>query len=1586
MNGDRFVTGTLTRPFSRQPHSLVPSSPDRRAEVPSPTPETGALSRRLLAEDGDAWWHKQAEIRELQAANRSLLRRVYETEVHKTPPRRDMEDTTEDEATATGTTVVPESQVRSLDFSREALHEDEAATPNGSQAAVTPCEDAAQAPVATPSSGLLNCEAKLERVGSRIVERSSIADQANMLEIRRLTSMVGKLEGQLHAQEDTLATEGARHKEELQQLQSEAVEERKRLRREHAKKVAELQARGEELTEEVQEAAQKAKEAERTMHSRISSMRQASQRLKNQLQAEKEQAEGSEENARQREFLEQSVAQLQAELEGREAALTEMQEALEWQRLCGTEEREALLQELADLSADASEVRQRCKELGHHKEEHEALLTQWQSQEECLAAHRQLEEHAAEARGALHAEVLEARQKAEHASDRQQALLEEIHHEREAANAQLLELMQEATAKQRILQELLNEGAVGPEEVQKIAAGEGAALQRWAAGLPVGRRLTLPPVRADAATAAKLREELAEAKANAKLREELTEEKTLTEAKLREELIEAKVELITLREGRGLDQEQLEAEKQAFGQELRQLQRSLRSEMAAAAAASSPKTKAKLRAHPDLEYQHDEALQELRHFKKAEASARQDLEHHRVETRRVKEAHQMDLDLLAAELQQFQEENVQLEGKLHACEEREPVLRARLEAAEAEALEESRRGKQQLQRQAKQFQAREQEMELVAEQQQELQQQLSTQLANVESKLLVTKEQLQKVREDKMVERQRFQQQQQKLVEMIEKGKTAVQPNSSRRQEQSAQIRNLRSVSKQLSMQLEASQERIEGLESTSESQSNQLAESQATALKHREALEERAQAAETWGKEMARRLQDAEDRHLQLQMEQEAHRRESHGKITEARSMNAKLLTTMERQVASILALAGVPEVPHIDRAAPPEDLVTHSFAAVSHAVATLLRENTELRAASGRPLVDDSRQQLEEELCRLRQQHQELEMQRAQLPDPAEAAELKHRLKQLSQAKRRSDERVEEYQQELAKQKRQAQVDLERAQLDVTAQHQQFQAEQEQLHSKLNGSERKIKMLEAKLKGRAESMSIVQAEKEAVEEQLRIAAKQLEALLLDEAKDIDLQGELSALSKQFEQLHSNHRVQLAKAEEHRKQLKHEQAARQAMEQRLADLAMAKRQCEGEVKAWQEQSEALDQDLRAAQAKEVLSAKEVERLQGAQMDDQRVIEELQHEVRRLREDLHEARRASPQELLLRLKRLEEELQRSELARQQLERKERGSGSLKVVDVAAGSREPKELDLHTLQEIQDTLAAHERGLCEAKKPTEEIPTNGEGGRNGPSLAELERSFGEFARSVGFKGDVSQLWEEAQAVAAKQAGEIPKGREERSIERPWREERPVAADVQLRPSADSADVPSPPRRGVPWKSSGNGAGVTPKDEEGTSKGGLPVAAQECFQQAEALCARQRFSEAVPLFRRTLEILQDAEAAEGLAGAAAAEVWAHLGVAMQSLDRVPEAIDSYQRAVSLDPGLHVCFANLATLHAYLHEKPKALEYISKALEVEPGNPTYNALRSKFLAENSKPQQGQRPVEDAARSEAKQEHAGADEATVP
>ncbi|CAJ1358040.1 unnamed protein product [Effrenium voratum] len=88
-------------------------------------------------------------------------------------------------------------------------------------------------------------------------------------------------------------------------------------------------------------------------------------------------------------------------------------------------------------------------------------------------------------------------------------------------------------------------------------------------------------------------------------------------------------------------------------------------------------------------------------------------------------------------------------------------------------------------------------------------------------------------------------------------------------------------------------------------------------------------------------------------------------------------------------------------------------------------------------------------------------------------------------------------------------------------------------------------------------------------------------------------------------------------------------------------------------------------------------------------------------------------------------------------------------------------------------------------------------------------------------------------------------------------------------------------------------------------------------------------------------------------------------------MQSLDRVPEAIDSYQRAVSLDASLHVCFANLATLHAYLHERDKALEYIAKALEVEPENPTYTMLRSQFSADKEKAQDARSEVKDKADS---------------
>ncbi|CAJ1384832.1 unnamed protein product [Effrenium voratum] len=193
--------------------------------------------------------------------------------------------------------------------------------------------------------------------------------------------------------------------------------------------------------------------------------------------------------------------------------------------------------------------------------------------------------------------------------------------------------------------------------------------------------------------------------------------------------------------------------------------------------------------------------------------------------------------------------------------ELEPLLRGRLEEAEAEVLEESRMGRRALQRQQRQYQAREREVELVAEESVELQRLGQQHLEEAEQRIAVTKEQLQKAREDKMAERQRFERQleklkselseQRQLTEAIEKEKSHVELGGSRQsQEHTSKIRNLRSMSKQLSFQLEASEQRIESLESTSESHVNNLASSEAAAQQHRELLEERAQAAESWGQE----------------------------------------------------------------------------------------------------------------------------------------------------------------------------------------------------------------------------------------------------------------------------------------------------------------------------------------------------------------------------------------------------------------------------------------------------------------------------------------------------------------------------------------------------------------------------------------------------------------------------------------------------------------------------------------------------------------------------------------------------------------
>merc|ERR1719331_1103125 len=155
----------------------------------------------------------------------------------------------------------------------------------------------------------------------------------------------------------------------------------------------------------------------------------------------------------------------------------------------------------------------------------------------------------------------------------------------------------------------------------------------------------------------------------------------------------------------------------------------------------------------------------------------------------------------------------------------------------------------------------------------------------------------------------------------------------------------------------------------------------------------------------------------------------------------------------------------------------------------------------------------------------------------------------------------------------------------------------------------------------------------------------------------------------------------------------------------------------------------------------------------------------------------------------------------------------------------------------------------------------------------------------------------------------------------------------------------APASSPEGTGTSMSSSGSKSSEAPPSQQL----GLPAVVRDAFRRAEALCERQKFDEAVPCFQQVLSILEGGSPdVEGVQPVVIAEVWAHLGVAMQSLDKVREAIDSYQRAVALDGSLHVCFANLATLHAYLNEHEAAAGYIAKALALDSNNPTYNQIR--------------------------------------
>ncbi|CAJ1435524.1 unnamed protein product, partial [Effrenium voratum] len=132
----------------------------------------------------------------------------------------------------------------------------------------------------------------------------------------------------------------------------------------------------------------------------------------------------------------------------------------------------------------------------------------------------------------------------------------------------------------------------------------------------------------------------------------------------RRELQKARLQTARLRselEAEAEVSEHAAQERAAFSQELRELRssRSSRSEMASAEETANfrrqPSIQAGLETQiEELRRERQEALQQLQGAKGAEKAARQDLETHKVQLRKAQEAHQTELDLLAAELQQFQ--------------------------------------------------------------------------------------------------------------------------------------------------------------------------------------------------------------------------------------------------------------------------------------------------------------------------------------------------------------------------------------------------------------------------------------------------------------------------------------------------------------------------------------------------------------------------------------------------------------------------------------------------------------------------------------------------------------------------------------------------------------------------------------------------------------------------------------------------------------------------------------------------------------------------------------------------------------------
>ncbi|CAJ1442705.1 unnamed protein product [Effrenium voratum] len=167
------------------------------------------------------------------------------------------------------------------------------------------------------------------------------------------------------------------------------------------------------------------------------------------------------------------------------------------------------------------------------------------------------------------------------------------------------------------------------------------------------------------------------------------------------------------------------------------------------------------------------------------------------------------------------------------------------------------------------------------------------------------------------------------------------------------------------------------------------------------------------------------------------------------------------------------------------------------------------------------------------------------------------------------------------------------------------------------------------------------------------------------------------------------------------------------------------------------------------------------------------------------------------------------------------------------------------------------------------------------------------------------------------------------------------------------SESSREAKSPPSPGgtsrslrapkTPWKRVSHIEARTPSASSGGPGPGENEALSKAFAYAEALCEGQRYKEALPLLREVMQVGRG----RGLSELRLADVAAYIGVATQAEGRTDEALAAYCEAIRLDPSLHVCHANLASLYQFLDQPQQAREHLAQALQLDPSNRAYVEL---------------------------------------